>query len=167
MATGRSNQLAKQVGEYLVAAEICRRGFIATTFTGNVPHFDIVATNDRGDHLAIQVKASRGSGRWQFDFRTFAACSLNDNRQNVGAATKSPCKGLIVVMVQLRELGSDEFYIMTWSDLQKIAIDDYKQYLKLHRGVRPKKHDSFHTAIKPAMVACHRGRWDLLDQMLG
>jgi hypothetical protein len=27
------------VGEYLVAAEVCRRGLIATTFTGNVPHY--------------------------------------------------------------------------------------------------------------------------------
>jgi hypothetical protein len=43
MATGRSNYLTKQTGEYLVAAELSRRGFIATTFTGNVPHYDIVA----------------------------------------------------------------------------------------------------------------------------
>ncbi len=45
MATGRDNQLKKQAGEYLVAAEMCRRGFIATTFTGNVPHYDIIASN--------------------------------------------------------------------------------------------------------------------------
>lgn len=48
MATGRENQLTKQVGEYLVAAELCRRGFIATTFTGNVPDFDIIASDARG-----------------------------------------------------------------------------------------------------------------------
>jgi hypothetical protein len=57
MATGRDNQLTKQVGEYLVAAEVCRRGFIATTFTGNVPHYDIIASNASGRHQAIQVKA--------------------------------------------------------------------------------------------------------------
>jgi hypothetical protein len=51
MATGCSTQITKQVGEYLVAAEICRRGFIATTFTGNVPHYDI-ASDERGGHLA-------------------------------------------------------------------------------------------------------------------
>jgi len=37
MATGRSNKLVGQTGEYLVAAELSRRGYIATTFTGNVP----------------------------------------------------------------------------------------------------------------------------------
>jgi hypothetical protein len=50
MATGRDNQLTKQVGEYLVAAEVCRRGFIATTFTGNVPHYDIIASDGSGRH---------------------------------------------------------------------------------------------------------------------
>ena len=49
MATGRSNYLTKQTGEYLVAAELSRRGFIATTFTGNVPSYDIVAVGRGGN----------------------------------------------------------------------------------------------------------------------
>ena len=48
MATGRGNQLTKQAGEYIVAAELSRRGFVATTFTGNVPADDIVAVDDQG-----------------------------------------------------------------------------------------------------------------------
>jgi hypothetical protein len=44
MATGRSTKLVGQAGEYLVAAELSRRGLIATTFTGNVPHYDIIAS---------------------------------------------------------------------------------------------------------------------------
>ena len=47
MATGRSMQLTKMAGEYLVCAELCRRGLLATTFTGNVPEFDILATDKR------------------------------------------------------------------------------------------------------------------------
>jgi len=43
MSKGRKNQLTKQIGEYLVAAELGRRGFLATTFTGNVPHYDVLA----------------------------------------------------------------------------------------------------------------------------
>ena len=65
MATGRDNKLVGAAGEYLVAAELCRRGLIATTFTGNVPHYDIVASDAKGRHVSIQVKASR-SGSWQF-----------------------------------------------------------------------------------------------------
>jgi hypothetical protein len=54
MATGRSNKLVGRTGEYLVAAELSRRGLVATTVTGNadatrpapycvppVPHFDL------------------------------------------------------------------------------------------------------------------------------
>jgi len=48
MATGRSNKLVGQTGEYLVAAELLRRGLIATTFTGNVPHYDIIASDETG-----------------------------------------------------------------------------------------------------------------------
>jgi len=32
MASGRGNHLTKQIGEYLVAAELGRRGFIAARF---------------------------------------------------------------------------------------------------------------------------------------
>jgi hypothetical protein len=48
MASGRSDYLTKQAGEYIVAAELSRRGFVATTFTGNVPSYDIVAVDAGG-----------------------------------------------------------------------------------------------------------------------
>ena len=48
MATGRSTKLVGQAGEYLVASELSRRGLIATIFTGNVPHYDIIASDEKG-----------------------------------------------------------------------------------------------------------------------
>ena len=48
MATGRSNQLIKQIGEYLVACELARRGLLVATFSGNVPDFDLIATDFKG-----------------------------------------------------------------------------------------------------------------------
>ena len=67
MATGRSNKLVGQTGEYLIAAELSRRGLIATTFTGNVPHYDIIASDETGRHVSVQVKASCGTSLavWQ------------------------------------------------------------------------------------------------------
>lgn len=53
MATGRSNQLTRQIGEHLVAAELGRQGFIATPFAGNVPNFDLLVANELG--VAIPV----------------------------------------------------------------------------------------------------------------
>ncbi len=165
MATGRDNQLTKQVGEYLVAAEVCRRGFIATTFTGNVPHYDIIASNGSGRHQAIQVKAIKG-GAWQFDSRAFMEIRLAGKKQVIVRPTEAPYPDLVCVLVRLREQGADEFYILTWSDLQKIAIAGYRRYLESHGGVRPRKHDSFHMAIRPEMLREHRDKWDVLDKRL-
>jgi len=60
MATGRQIQLTKQAGEYLVCAELCRRGFLATAFAGNVPDFDVLAVDEVNVVRPIQVKAING-----------------------------------------------------------------------------------------------------------
>lgn len=165
MATGRDIQLTKQVGEYLVAAEVCRRGFIATTFTGNVPHYDIIASNSTGRHQAIQVKAINSSA-WQFDSRVFMAIRLRGKRQVMGRPAHCPYPNLICVFVRLRGYGADEFYVLTWKDLQKIAVAGHREYLSRHGGVRPKKYDSFHMAIRPEMLRDHRDKWGVLEERL-
>ncbi|MGA7991636.1 MAG: hypothetical protein WCC53_09415 [Thermoanaerobaculia bacterium] len=165
MATGRAMQLTKQVGEYLVAAELCRRGLIATTFTGNVPHYDIIASNATGRHQAIQVKTINGGG-WQFDVRAFAEISLDGKRQVVGARVPAPYPDLVCVFVRLRERGEDEFYILTWKDLQRMMIKGHRGYLARHGGVRPKKYDSYHGAIRPERLAKHRNKWSVLETRL-
>lgn len=167
MATGRDNQLTKQVGEYLVAAEVCRRGFITTTFTGNVPHYDIIASNSTptGGHQAIQVKAIL-SNAWQFDIRDFVDVKLDGKRQILGRPTQPAYPGLICVFVRLRKYGTDEFYIMTWEDLQKVAIAHHREFLSRHGGVRPRKHDSFHMAIHPETMTEHRDKWGVLERRL-
>lgn len=165
MATGRDIQLKKEIDEYLVAAEVCRRGFIATTFTGNVPHYDIIASNATGRHQAIQVKAIRG-GAWQFDVRVFADISLQGNRQLIGRPTQPPYPDLVCVFVRLRDDGPDEFFVLMWRDLRKIAVAGHRDYLARHGGVRPKKHDSFHIAIRPEMLTKYKDNWAILTKRL-
>jgi len=49
MATGRSNKIVGQIGEFLACAELGRRlNLIATPFAGNVPGYDVIATD--GDY---------------------------------------------------------------------------------------------------------------------
>jgi hypothetical protein len=55
MATGQSTKLTAAAGEFLVAAELCRRGLLATPFAGNVPHYDSIASGQSGGHVAVQV----------------------------------------------------------------------------------------------------------------
>jgi hypothetical protein len=55
MPSGRHNKLLGAAGEYLIAAELCRRGLIATTFTGNVPFYDNITSDEFGLHVAVQA----------------------------------------------------------------------------------------------------------------
>jgi len=60
MKKGRNNKLAGQIGEFLVCAELGKRGYIATSFAGNVPEFDLIVADDNLKTVPIQVKSSRG-----------------------------------------------------------------------------------------------------------
>jgi hypothetical protein len=163
MATGRNTQLTKQIGEYLVAAEACRRGLIATTFTGNVPDYDIIATNGKGSHQAIQVKAINGKGSWQFDSRYFMDIRLEGKKQIIEGSTKAPLPNLVFVFVLILEQSTDEFFILNWKKLQKIAIAQHQKYLDKHSGIRPKKYDSYHMAIGLELLKDHRDKWECLQ----
>ena len=77
MATGRSTQLTRQVGEHLVAAELGRRGLIAAPFAGNVPLFDLLAADEHGNSIPIQVKAINGPS-WQFRITQFLEVRVQD-----------------------------------------------------------------------------------------
>jgi Holliday junction resolvase-like predicted endonuclease len=59
MSKGLSNKLAGQVGEFLVCAELGRRGLIATPFSGNVPEYDLIVADESLKTLPVQVKTSR------------------------------------------------------------------------------------------------------------
>src|SRR5690606_28475587 len=109
MTTGRSNKLVEQTGEYLVAAELSRRGLIATTFTGNVPHYDIIASDESGRHVSVQVKASRGAS-WQFGNMTlYCDITFDGTRQVLGKKKPCPVRGLVMVFVRISEDGNDRF----------------------------------------------------------
>jgi hypothetical protein len=159
MATGRSTKLTGAVGEFLVAAELCRRNMIATPFAGNVPHYDIIASGQFGGHVVIQVKAING-GAWQFDIRKFVHIDREGPRQIPGALECEPYPGLVCVLVLLERLGSDRFFILRWTDLQAIVVPSYTEYLSKHGGVRPKAADSVHTAVSVQDVEQFESEWD-------
>ncbi|MBA7537492.1 hypothetical protein ES705_29761 [subsurface metagenome] len=161
MATGQSMQLAKQIGEYLTAAELCRRKFVAATFSGNVPHYDILASDENGKKIAVQVKTIRG-GSWQFDARKFVNITMSGNKQVLGVEKKEPYPNLLCVFILIDNYGSDKFYIFTWKQLQDIMIYRYKRWLDKHDGKRPRKPDSFHSSLNPEDLKKHEDNWDIL-----
>jgi hypothetical protein len=165
MATGRGIQLTKQIGEYLVAAELCRRDLLATTFTGNVPHYDIVTSNADGRTVLIQVKTIQ-SASWQFNIQAFAVVSLNRKKQVFKRKLAPPVRNLICVLVQLSATAQDKFYILRWKDLQHLLANGYKRYLASHGGKRPRKHDSFHCTLESADIKRYRDNWELIQRIL-
>jgi hypothetical protein len=168
MATGRTNQLTGAVGEFLVAAELCRRDLLATPFAGNVPHFDIIVSGQFGDHLAVQVKAIN-KGNWQFDIRKFADVQLcneknepskDGKRQIVGQRRPEPFPGLMCVLVVLKDKerpeDRDRFFVLEWKKLQDILVEWHETVLLKHGGrlpdgrvwgIRPKNPRSFHISL--------------------
>ncbi len=166
-ATGRSIQLTKQVGEYLVAAELCRRGLIATTFTGSVPDFDIVAVRPGGDRVLVQVKTIRG-GSFQFaDARVFLEIRQDGAVQIPGPDTAPPYPDLICVFVLLgggdRDGVRDRLFILKWIDLQRVVSTGYRANIKRLGGVRPRRHDSYHVGLKPSELAVYEDDWGTIS----
>ena len=166
MATGRSKQLIKQVGEYLVACELARKGLLVATFSGNVPDFDLIATDLKGSSCPIQVKTIKG-GSWQFSIEKFADVTLEGNRQLIGAKKPLSIPGLVCVFVlAAEEYGKDQFYVLEWSEVQDITIANYMHWLDLHGGVRPRKPESLHCAIAPSDLEDHKDKWSIITERL-
>lgn len=166
MATGRQIKLIGQTGEYLVAAELGRRGLIATTFTGNVPDYDIIASTEKGKHVSVQVKTVRGS-TWQFgNIDKFVEIEFKGHVQIIKKNRPSLVKNLVFVFVKLGNYGTDRFFICTWPELCDLMSRGYSEYLVKHDGVRPRRWDSLHTAVKVKDVAHYENRWDLIESML-
>ena len=166
MATGRSNKLVGQTGEYLVAAELSRRGLIATTFTGNVPHYDIIASDETGRHVSVQVKAARG-GSWQFgDITHYCDIKFKGQRQLVGKPRPYPVRRLVVVFVTLGKERDDRFYILTWQRLRDLLVRHHVAYLRKHGGIRPKQWKSMHSAIVEKSLLPYRDKWKTIERNL-
>lgn len=166
MASGRSNKLVGQTGEYLVAAELSRRGMIATTFTGNVPYYDIIASNEGGKHVSVQVKASRGSS-WQFgDITQFCNISFRGKRQIIGTPKQCPIQRLVVVFVVIDANGDDKYYILKWNSLRNLIIKNHRDYLEKHGGIRPKRWDSLHSAISEKDLRPYKDKWNMIERNL-
>jgi hypothetical protein len=163
MALGRKNQLTKQIGEYLVAAELCRRGLIATTFTGNVPDFDIIATNESFKTIPIQVKTIWDKGAWQFDGSKFLDITFEaDGIQKIIGKKNLSNPDLIFIFVRLISQGDDEFYIFRLRDLQEIIFEHHSQYLAKHNGKRPRNESSTHVGVNPILLERFRDNWRVI-----
>jgi hypothetical protein len=158
MATGRNIQLNKQIGEYLVACELARRGLLVATFSGNIPDFDILAVDSKGSSIPVQVKTIRG-GQWQFSADKFVEVNFEGKKQILGSKITPRIKHLPCVLVLALEYGKDRFYILDWEQLRDIVVLNYSKWLNTKGGIRPRNYKSLHCSVSPEQLLEFENQW--------
>ena len=130
MARSTNTLLTKQAGEFLVAAELCRRGMFATTFSGNMPHYDILAHLPGGHTAFVQVKTKSGSQpSWVLGTEYFLALETAEGTHVIRELAPVPIEGLRFVFVDLLKQGQDRFYVLRFEDLQQVIHNRYGEWL--------------------------------------
>ena len=165
MAKRSDKQLSRQIGEHLVVAKLGRLGYRATPFAGSVPGFDVLATDDKGRSIPIQVKTIK-TGDWSFDAGSFLDIEVDENGwQHVnGKKTQPAMQNLIYVLVLLRDDEDDKYFVLRFNTLQEYFFRTYKG------GRRPRNPKSFHCRIRlrnfeeSEVLKGSRDNWDLIMQ---
>lgn len=171
MASGRSNKLVGQVGEFLVCAELGREhGLIATPFSGNVPGFDVIATNERGVSVPIEVKTNNGGNAWQLGAEKYLDIRFDPvtNGQKIHGRKRLEDPNTIYVFVWLSRDRAlrDRFFVLTRREFQRVVHRHYAANLRAHGGKRPKVPDTRHTAISVAEFEKFENNWKLITKQL-
>jgi len=168
MSTGRLNKLAGQIGEYLVCAELGRRGLIATPFAGNVPTFDVLATDESCRTVPIQVKASR-SNNWPSQATRWMQIELDPatGRQNYSGPLNLATPDLIWVCVAIAAPGSrDRFFVLTEADIQHACVTGYTTWMETKGWKRPRNAASLDCRWSILDIQKFEDNWDLIIQRL-
>lgn len=161
-----------QAGEFLVCAELARRGCVATPFAGNVPMFDVVVTDFALRTLPIQVKTVRG-GAWQVSADKWLDVAFDPATrvQTVCGKLALAHPELIYVYAWLdasqpHDRCKDRFFVLTGADVQQAVHDAHAGYLASKNGVRPKKPESMHCSIYLRHLEPFEDRWDTIVDRL-
>jgi hypothetical protein len=169
---GLKNKLARQIGEYLVCAELGRRGLIATPFAGNVPAFDIVVADDLCRSIPIQVKASRFP-TWPGNAQDWMKIAFNPKTQKQTVLGKKAIQhpDLICVFVVIAPSDSqekDRFFLLTKAQLQGILTKGYSGMLANCKipGRRPRKPESYDCRPWLDALLHYENNWQLVSERL-
>jgi hypothetical protein len=149
-------------GEFYVAAEISKRGAIATLTVKNTPMVDVIATNlANGKSASIQVKTRsiRNTQGWKLTNK---------------AETQSTIKNHYYVFVNLKQDSLPDYYIIPFNEFGKMIIAKHKRWLAMKgRDGNPHKDNNIRN-FKPDKINLpfykpdvelgkkYKDRWDIL-----
>lgn len=146
-----STGLSGVAGEYLVAAELSRRGYIASITLRNTRGVDILASNaDATGSVGIQVKTNQGSSpSWLLNAKVerTAATDLAEN--------------LFFVFVCLNDMGAPAYYIASRKDVAEYCREAHRRWVATPglKG-RPHKDNPMRRFEDPE--GRYRDKWDSL-----
>jgi len=148
---GRSSRLSAGLcgtaGEYFVAAELSRRGYVASITLRNTRGIDILASDvDAKRSVGIQVKTSQGSrAEWLLNSK-----AEDDTAEN-----------LFYVFVSLNGDKSPEYYVVPRRVVSKSVRESHAAWLRTPgRGGRRHRDNPNRKFADPAGE--YRDRWELL-----
>jgi len=170
MQKGRKNRLTGQAGEYLVCAELARRGFIATSFTGNVPEFDLIIADDKLKTIPIQVKTSSGN-KWPTKASLWINIEFDEdtNAQIDKGNADISNPSLVYVCVVLSKPGDekrDRFFVLRKEDLQVICANNYRNWMDGLQWKRPKNPRSLDNRYEVKDLERFEDNWGLIEGKL-
>ena len=142
--------LTGAAGEYYVAAELSRRGWLATVTIKNAPGTDVLAQRRETKRTAaIQTKTSATGARWR----------LGAQDENV-----SPSDDEWYVLVDLtREAERPDFYILPRNYVAAFLWVSHRRWLSIPgRGGR-KHRDNPQRTIVADWISDAKERWELLE----
>jgi len=145
-----STGLSGVAGEYFVAAELTRRGYIASITLRNTRGIDILASvADATKSVGIQVKTNQSSGKeWMLN-------------QKIEADEQTRSKNLFYVFVRLNGMGEPEYYIVPRKATVKFAAENHQRWLKTpDRKGQPHVDTPMRKFSDPNNK--YKDRWDLL-----
>ncbi len=134
-------------GEYFVAAELSRRGYVASLTLRNTRGIDILASNENATKsVGIQVKSIQGSGRdWMLNQKIETEIATN----------------LFYVFVRLNDLSPPEYYVVPKEDAANYSRTNHERWL-----ATPGKNGQQHNDTSMRKFADpenkYKDRWDFL-----
>ena len=135
-------------GEYLVAGELSRRGYVASLTLRNTRGIDLLVSNaDATKSVGIQVKTNQsGKSDWILSKKAEADVATN----------------LFYVFVALRGLDQPQFYVVPRADVSRFVRESHREWLATPgRGGRRHRDNDMRLFKDP--TGKYRDRWDLLD----
>jgi hypothetical protein len=144
-----SSILAGVSGEYFVAAELSRRGFICSVTLKNTKGIDILVCNeDATKTLGIQVKTNQiNKSEW----------ILNEKCENLTD------KNIFYVFVNLKSIDIlPEFYVVPSKEVAKYTSQNHSIWLSEKGKKGQTRNDSTMRKFKDSEQK-YLNRWDLLD----